>query len=60
MIHLRKKDIEPAPHAATGELSGFITGMGKAGERLIILLDIPKVLSQQERAALEKAEHGEP
>jgi purine-binding chemotaxis protein CheW len=60
VLHLRKKDIEPAPQAATGEFADFITGMGKAGERLIILLDIPKVLSQQERAALEKAEHGEP
>jgi purine-binding chemotaxis protein CheW len=60
VLHLRKKDIEPAPQAATGEFADFITGMGKAGERLIILLDIPKVLSQQERAALEKAEHDEP
>ncbi|MGE5275477.1 MAG: chemotaxis protein CheW [Acidobacteriota bacterium] len=60
VLHLRKQDIEPAPQAATGEFADFITGMGKAGERLIILLDIPKVLSQQERAALEKAEHGEP
>jgi hypothetical protein len=34
--------------------------MGKARERLIILLEIPKVLSQQERSALAKVEHGEP
>ena len=60
VLHIPKKDIEPAPQAATGELADFITGMGKAGERLIILLDIPKVLSQQERSALAKAEHGEP
>jgi purine-binding chemotaxis protein CheW len=60
VLHLRKKDIEPAPQAATGEFADFITGMGKAGERLVILLDIPKMLSQQEHAALEKAEHGEP
>lgn len=60
VLHIPKKDIEPAPQAATGELADFITGMGKAGERLIILLDIPKVLSQQERSALAKVEHGEP
>jgi purine-binding chemotaxis protein CheW len=60
VLHLNKKDIEPAPHAATGEFADFITGMGKAGERLIILLDIPKVLSQQEHSALAKAGNVEP
>lgn len=60
VLHLQKKDIDPAPQAATGEFADFIAGMGKAGDRLIILLDIPKVLSQQERAALEKAKHDEP
>jgi purine-binding chemotaxis protein CheW len=60
VLHMPKKDIEPAPRAATGEFSDFITGMGKVGERLIILLDIPKILSQQERSALAKAGHDEP
>lgn len=60
VLHIPKKDIEPAPQAATGEFADFITGMGKVGERLIILLEIPKVLSQQERSALAKVEHGEP
>lgn len=57
VIHVPKKDIEPAPEAATGAQADFITGMGKVGERLIILLDIARILSQQERSALAEAEH---
>jgi purine-binding chemotaxis protein CheW len=59
VLHVPKKNIEPAPEAATGELSGFITGMGKVGDRLIILLDITKILNQQERSALAEAGHAE-
>jgi purine-binding chemotaxis protein CheW len=57
VIHVPKKDIEPAPEAATGRQADFITGMGKVGERLIILLDIARILNQQERSALAEAEH---
>ncbi len=52
-----KKDIDPAPEAATGEQADFIIGMGKVGDRLIILLDITKILSQQERSELAEAGH---
>jgi hypothetical protein len=34
--------------------------MGKVGERLIILLDIARILSQQERSALAEADHAAP
>jgi purine-binding chemotaxis protein CheW len=57
VIHVPRKDIEPAPEAATGAQADFITGMGKVGERLIILVDIAKILSQQERSALAEADH---
>jgi purine-binding chemotaxis protein CheW len=57
VLHVPKKDIEPAPEAATGEQADFITGMGKVGDRLIILVDIARILSQQERSALAEAEH---
>ena len=59
VIHVPKKDIDPAPEAATGKNADFITGMGKVGDRLIILLDIARILSQQERVALAEAEHAE-
>ena len=57
VLYVPKKDIERAPEAATGEQVDFITGMGKVGDRLIILLDIARILSQQERRALAEAEH---
>jgi purine-binding chemotaxis protein CheW len=59
VIHVPKKDIDPAPEAATGTNADFITGMGKVGERLIILLDIARILSQQERVALAEAGNAE-
>lgn len=59
VIHVPKKDIDTAPQAATGRDADFITGMGKVGDRLIILLDITRILSRQERLALEDAGRGE-
>jgi len=60
VIHVPKKDIETAPEAALGASSDFITGMGKVADRLIILLDITRILSQQERVALAEAGNAEP
>ncbi len=55
VIHVPKKNIDAAPEAATGKQADFITGMGKVGERLIILIDIARILSQKERVALAEA-----
>jgi purine-binding chemotaxis protein CheW len=60
VLHILKKDIEPAPKAARGANADFITGMGKMAGQLIILLDITRILSQQERAALAEADNAEP
>ena len=57
VLHVPKKDIEPAPAAATGKQSDFVNGMGKVGNRLIILLDIARILSPQERSALAEVRH---
>jgi purine-binding chemotaxis protein CheW len=59
VLHVPLKDIEPAPAAATGQHAEFITGMGKVGDRLIIFLDITRILSRQERSALAEAGRGE-
>jgi len=59
VLHVPKNDIAPSPEAATGEQADFITGMGKVGDRLIILLDITRILSQQERSALAEAGNAE-
>jgi purine-binding chemotaxis protein CheW len=55
VIYIPKKEIDAAPPAATGKNADFITGMGKIADRLIILLDISRILSQQERTALVEA-----
>lgn len=55
VLYLPAKDVEPAPAAATGQNAEFIIGMGKVGDRLVILLDSSMILSRQERAALVEA-----
>jgi len=60
VIHIPKKDIEAAPEAAMGASADFITGMGKVADRLIILLNITRILSQLERVALAEAGNAEP
>lgn len=56
VLNMPLKNMEPPPAAATGQNAEFIAGMGKAGERLIIFLNITKILSKQERSALAEAE----
>lgn len=55
VLDIAKKDIDPAPPAAMGRSVDFITGMGKVGNQLVILLDIARILNQQERIALAEA-----
>lgn len=60
VITVPKKDIAPPPEAARGAQTDFIGGVGKTEDRLIIILDIAKVLSRQERNDLAEANHAEP
>lgn len=53
VVHLPVREIAPAPEAARGRNTDFIKGMGKLGDHLIILLEIGRILSQQERRELE-------
>lgn len=55
VIHIPRSSIEPAPAAATGRGAGFIAGVARSTGRLIILLDIVKILSGEERTALAEA-----
>jgi purine-binding chemotaxis protein CheW len=59
VIEVPKDRIEVAPKAALGNQAEFITGMAKDGERLIVLLDIPKLLTREERVELAEAAHGD-
>ena len=52
VIEIADADIEPAPSFGANLRSDFISGMGKVGEKFVILLDIDRVLSVEELVAL--------
>ena len=55
VLELSSEQIEPAPSFGKRIRADFIRGMGKLNERLVVLLDIGKVLSDDEMALLEQA-----
>jgi purine-binding chemotaxis protein CheW len=57
VLEVAARYIEPAPESATGAGADVIAGVAKIADRLIILLDLGKVLSREERAALAEAGH---
>lgn len=50
------RDISAPPDAAVGPNAELIRGIGKTPERLVILLEITKILSQQERTELAEVQ----
>jgi purine-binding chemotaxis protein CheW len=57
VLNLAKKDIAPPPEAiGSGIDQHFISGIGKvdAGKRMIVLLDVERILSRQEQAHLSE------
>ena len=56
VIELEPGQIEPAPKIGTRLKTDFIRGMGKRGERFIIILDIDKVFSSDELSLVQDAE----
>lgn len=53
VMDLGPDSIEPAPKIGTGLNTEFIKGMGKHNERFIIILDIDKVFSVEDLAAVQ-------
>ena len=53
VLRVPVESVEPPSPIVTTVDSAFITGIAKVGERLIILLDLEKVLSPEEKAALQ-------
>ncbi len=49
VLRVQEEAIEPPPPMVTTINSAFITGIAKVGERLIILLDLAKVLTLSEK-----------
>jgi purine-binding chemotaxis protein CheW len=51
VINIDKEDVEASPALAGGDVeSSFIKGVVKLGDRLLILLDVDRVLSDEERS----------
>lgn len=53
VVEMEPEQIEPAPHIGTRLNTEFIKGMGKHEEHFVMILDIDKVFSEQEMAALQ-------
>jgi len=53
VLRLSDVDIEPVPSLMTHQNIGYIWGIGKLKERLLILLDLQKILSQKEVKEIE-------
>ena len=60
VLNLAKRDIAPPPEAiGSGIDQQFISGIGKvdAGKRMIVLLDVERILSRQEQVHLSEVSH---
>jgi purine-binding chemotaxis protein CheW len=55
VIELGRGDIEEPPAFGTGLRLEYLLGMGKVGRRFVLLLDLDKVLSVDERELAEAA-----
>lgn len=56
VLRLQEESIQPPPPLMVTAASAFITGIAKIDERLVILLDLKKVLSLEETTQLSSAE----
>ena len=54
VLQISEEQISPAPKMSTKLDTDFISGMGKINDGLVILLDIKKILTNQEKEILEK------
>jgi len=52
VLRLANSDIEPAPAIIGGITAEYLTGVGKIEGRLLILLDMNKILTDQEKVDL--------
>jgi purine-binding chemotaxis protein CheW len=56
VLRLPVEHIEPAPEMITGVETEYIRGVGKIEDRLIILLDLARIISGSEKRELESAD----
>ena len=55
VIDLPPSQIRPAPEFNTGLDAGFIDGLGTVGERMLILVDIEKLMGGADMALMDRA-----
>jgi len=53
VLKLAEDAVEPTPEVSAAVNANYLDGVGKVGGRLILLLDLEKVLSSSQRAELE-------
>lgn len=59
VLNVGADQIEPTPAFGAGVETQFILGMGKVGQRVLILLDIDKVLADDELGVVQKIAQAE-
>ena len=52
VLRIPRDVIEAPPDLVSAQKSEFITGVGKLEDRLLILLDLDKIISSEESSAL--------
>jgi purine-binding chemotaxis protein CheW len=55
VLNIPATDIQAAPDFGAQVETRFISGMAKAGEKLVVLLEIEKIIGDDELAALDMA-----
>ena len=55
VLRIPAETIEPPPQMVTGVDSEYIQGLTRVGDRLLMLLDLQRILSRAEQAAIRKA-----
>ena len=53
VVYLKKSEIEPTPNVGTEESSEFIQGVCSRGDELLILVDLNKLLTEDEKSQME-------
>lgn len=56
VLRINDDDIDPAPEIIAGIDRQYITGVGKVEEKIIILLDLEKILTDKEKIQLKEME----
>jgi purine-binding chemotaxis protein CheW len=52
-LRLPESQIDPPPSMIAGLKSQYLAGVGKYGDRLLILLEVDKILSSEEKIELQ-------